>query len=150
MKRKIIQENREEVVDTMVESKEWEAVVVVAKGVLKIKTIMEDKMKKISRELNINLNTVEIKHSKLEVNSMTMTVIQKIIELPEPEKIFLWEVIEAVGSYEVPLVEEVEKISEVVDVAVRITEVVEEVEMTPIETISEISVRHKKDCKNHL
>jgi hypothetical protein len=50
----------------------------------------------------------------------------------------------------VPLVEEVEKISEVVDVAVRITEVVDEVEMTPIETISEISVRHKKDCKSHL
>ncbi len=47
-------------------------------GVLKIKTIMEDKMKKISQELNINLNTVQIRHSKLEVNSMTKTVIQEI------------------------------------------------------------------------
>lgn len=150
MKRMSIQENWEEVEDTIVESKEWEAVAVVVKGVLKIKTIMEDKMKKISQELNINLNTVQIKHSKLEVNSMTKTVIQEILELPEPEKIFLWEVIEAVGSHEVPLVEEVEKISEVVDVAARSTEVVDEVEMTPIETISEISVRHKKDCKSHL
>lgn len=147
--RKSIQDNREEAEDTMVESKEWEAVAVVVKGVLQIKTIMKDKVMKISRELTINLNSV-VKHLKAETDLISKTVRQEIMELPGPETTFLWEAIEVVGPHEVPLVEEVEKISEVVDVAVRITEVVDVVEMTPIETISEISVRHKKDCKSHL
>ena len=58
------------------------------KGVLKIKTIMKDKVKKISRELIINPNSV-VKHLKAETDLISKTVKQEIMELPEPETTFL-------------------------------------------------------------
>ena len=135
------QDNKEEVVDIRAMNRDWEVAEEEVTVVIKITTKLKDQVMEISHETTINLNTLEIRTLTEERDLMPTIVNQEITEPLASKTVLLWEEIEAVFVVHVAhLVQEVMMVTEVVDV----------VGMTPVDKTSEIIVRLKKDCKNHL